>query len=247
MTDDSISGLESIGRNEPCPCGSGKKYKKCHYRAHQVEKEARKKTILVEEQVNETTSPLDFYKLLVRVHQENAVSVISDLMHDLSPLRTAYPDAVAYVAAVAAGDERLPAGPDFELLRLRIDGPDVLLLLVSGHDDPTAATVRFQVVVLRPHSLDADRVLRSVNALGYRLWTIDTSPLKKGDLDLEDIGFDRLDDVSWHESWLPPEGWTQKYYSSVLNGDNEAKGEVPAVETEPPDPAVDAPNPDESS
>jgi uncharacterized protein YecA (UPF0149 family) len=24
--------VEKIGRNEPCPCGSGKKYKKCHGR-----------------------------------------------------------------------------------------------------------------------------------------------------------------------------------------------------------------------
>jgi preprotein translocase subunit SecA len=23
---------EKVGRNEPCPCGSGKKYKKCHGR-----------------------------------------------------------------------------------------------------------------------------------------------------------------------------------------------------------------------
>ena len=23
--------MQKIGRNEPCPCGSGKKYKKCHY------------------------------------------------------------------------------------------------------------------------------------------------------------------------------------------------------------------------
>ena len=22
--------FENVGRNEPCPCGSGKKYKKCH-------------------------------------------------------------------------------------------------------------------------------------------------------------------------------------------------------------------------
>ena len=22
---------EKVGRNDPCPCGSGKKYKKCHY------------------------------------------------------------------------------------------------------------------------------------------------------------------------------------------------------------------------
>ena len=24
--------LKKVGRNEPCPCGSGKKYKKCHGR-----------------------------------------------------------------------------------------------------------------------------------------------------------------------------------------------------------------------
>ncbi|MFN3270057.1 MAG: SEC-C metal-binding domain-containing protein, partial [Candidatus Kapaibacteriota bacterium] len=26
----SISDYKSIGRNDPCPCGSGKKYKHCH-------------------------------------------------------------------------------------------------------------------------------------------------------------------------------------------------------------------------
>ena len=25
-----ITSEKKIGRNEPCPCGSGKKYKKCH-------------------------------------------------------------------------------------------------------------------------------------------------------------------------------------------------------------------------
>jgi preprotein translocase subunit SecA len=24
------SEFENVGRNDPCPCGSGKKYKKCH-------------------------------------------------------------------------------------------------------------------------------------------------------------------------------------------------------------------------
>ncbi|WP_171842287.1 SEC-C metal-binding domain-containing protein, partial [Vibrio parahaemolyticus] len=27
-----------VGRNEPCWCGSGKKYKKCHLSRHQEEK-----------------------------------------------------------------------------------------------------------------------------------------------------------------------------------------------------------------
>ena len=26
------SGVQKVGRNDPCPCGSGKKYKKCHGR-----------------------------------------------------------------------------------------------------------------------------------------------------------------------------------------------------------------------
>jgi preprotein translocase subunit SecA len=26
----SNNGSEAIGRNDPCPCGSGKKYKRCH-------------------------------------------------------------------------------------------------------------------------------------------------------------------------------------------------------------------------
>jgi preprotein translocase subunit SecA len=25
-----IRAEEKVGRNDPCPCGSGKKYKKCH-------------------------------------------------------------------------------------------------------------------------------------------------------------------------------------------------------------------------
>jgi preprotein translocase subunit SecA len=25
-----LADEEQIGRNDPCPCGSGKKYKKCH-------------------------------------------------------------------------------------------------------------------------------------------------------------------------------------------------------------------------
>jgi preprotein translocase subunit SecA len=25
-----VRGSDKVGRNDPCPCGSGKKYKKCH-------------------------------------------------------------------------------------------------------------------------------------------------------------------------------------------------------------------------
>jgi preprotein translocase subunit SecA len=30
LTSSSTGGQPEVGRNDPCPCGSGKKYKKCH-------------------------------------------------------------------------------------------------------------------------------------------------------------------------------------------------------------------------
>lgn len=35
LDDDSIEMAPPPGRNDPCPCGSGKKYKKCHLEAHE--------------------------------------------------------------------------------------------------------------------------------------------------------------------------------------------------------------------
>ena len=29
-TAQTVAAGQKVGRNEPCPCGSGKKYKKCH-------------------------------------------------------------------------------------------------------------------------------------------------------------------------------------------------------------------------
>jgi hypothetical protein len=33
-----LERLSSTGRNEPCPCGSGKKYKKCHMAADEAKR-----------------------------------------------------------------------------------------------------------------------------------------------------------------------------------------------------------------
>lgn len=38
--------MEKVGRNEPCPCGSGKKYKNCHQQS-EGQKGARNKSIFI--------------------------------------------------------------------------------------------------------------------------------------------------------------------------------------------------------
>ena len=34
-----VGMFDNVGRNDPCPCGSGKKFKHCHYREIQAKRE----------------------------------------------------------------------------------------------------------------------------------------------------------------------------------------------------------------
>ncbi len=37
--------MEKVGRNDPCPCGSGKKYKNCHQKAEEHSSSSKKTLI----------------------------------------------------------------------------------------------------------------------------------------------------------------------------------------------------------
>ena len=38
--------MEKVGRNEPCPCGSGKKYKNCHEKEGGLKKKSNRSVII---------------------------------------------------------------------------------------------------------------------------------------------------------------------------------------------------------
>ena len=55
--------MSKIGRNEPCPCGSGKKYKKCHLK-EEVEANSEK---------NDSQEKMNFDQL---IRQYNSVQIL---------------------------------------------------------------------------------------------------------------------------------------------------------------------------
>ena len=172
---------ENIGRNDPCPCGSGRKYKKCCQRAHRLKKETEKKSNTPDRLIKAGTIPWKVYKVLTQVQQNNALGLFFDLTHDEAPLRERFADKAAFVSAVDEGQEILPAGPDFDLVHQRLDGPDVYLLL--REDDPKKKHVDFQVITLRPNEIDGDGQSREVDHKGYRLWDYQRHRLEREDLD----------------------------------------------------------------
>ena len=201
-TDDSAANVpENIGRNDPCPCGSGKKYKKCCYRTHQVQKEAAKTNRSVENLIGPGTSPWDFYKILAQTHASNLVNLFWELGHELGPFRETYPSKEAFIRAISAGDEGLVAGPEYDLRWIRHDGPDVYLLLTRGLRDPKRDALDFDVVHLRPNELGAERDTRAATHRGWRIWEVHRHERGKGevgddhDLGLRDLGYE------WAAEW----------------------------------------------
>jgi tetratricopeptide (TPR) repeat protein len=73
-----------IGRNEPCPCGSGKKYKKCCLRKHEKIKDLLRGSVEFQEPEAEEEGPPEYvvkgFDLLAANNYEEAISYASDLI-----------------------------------------------------------------------------------------------------------------------------------------------------------------------
>ena len=161
---------ENIGRNDPCPCGSGQKYKKCCQRSHRLQKESEKKSNEPHRLIGSASLPLRVYKVLSQVHANNAVGLFYELCHDQGPLRTRFADKSAFVEAIDSGDTFLPAAKDFEFLHIRLDEPHTYLVL--RYDDPKLSSTQFQVITLRRNEVDADGTEREAEHKGFRVWDI---------------------------------------------------------------------------
>ena len=73
-----------IGRNEPCPCGSGKKYKKCCLRKHEKIKDLLRSSMDFQEPEAEEEGPPEYvvkgFDLLAASNYEEAINYASDLL-----------------------------------------------------------------------------------------------------------------------------------------------------------------------
>jgi tetratricopeptide (TPR) repeat protein len=73
-----------IGRNEPCPCGSGKKYKKCCLRQHEKIKDLLRSSVDFEEPEGQEEGPPEYvvkgFDLLAASDYEEAISYASNLL-----------------------------------------------------------------------------------------------------------------------------------------------------------------------
>jgi hypothetical protein len=193
----SLPIFANLGRNDACPCGSGKKYKKCHAPIHQIERESAQKTRHVAALIGPDTIPWSFLKVMEQATEDNLLVFLWELLHEESPLRARHASQQAFIAATDKGTQLLPASRGFSLLRYRLDEPDTTLLL--SREDMLADTITFQLITLRRNEVGADGAARQVQHPGLRLWEL--AQVVNPRAEIKDINAVSLSDVGL--DWTP--------------------------------------------
>lgn len=138
------------GRNDPCPCGSGKKYKKCCYKKDQVDKRVAERRREVDVVLEPDAS---IYKVWLEWRAARRLAdfnFLFDLVRDDSPLKQRLGDRERFVAACSDGAAAIPTGEAAEFRHLRVvDGSSAQLLQTVGLKDPAAHKVRCECITLR--------------------------------------------------------------------------------------------------
>lgn len=140
----------SIGRNAPCPCGSGQKYKKCCASKDQLAKRVATTTCDVSEELAPDATVYVVWRAWRKAREVSDFNFLFDLIVSDSPLGATVGDRAAFVAACADGTAVIPTGERaaFDHLSIR-EGELAKLLQTVDADDPASPTVTCECIECR--------------------------------------------------------------------------------------------------
>lgn len=174
----------NVGRNDPCPCGSGKKYKKCHFRKNQTKQLAQKPTLPLDQFITPGQIPYQWYKGLTTLINRRDWALVYEVFQPDSPIHTRYGSLEAFVELARTRHTDIPAGGEFELRRFRLLGDRVFIMGARDLDNRRTQTAEFEVLDL----------LETPN--GYRLLDMERQDIEKSTLDEgEDPAFEQFEIV----------------------------------------------------
>ena len=130
----------SVGRNDPCPCGSGKKYKKCCARQHQLEAKLADTRRDSAEVLGDDATIYQVYDEWRNAREVTDFNFMFDLLHEEGALRAGFGDREGFVAQCADGTAKIPSAAAV-FRHLLIVGAKADLLQTIGLDDPRMGSV----------------------------------------------------------------------------------------------------------
>ncbi|MBN1945269.1 MAG: SEC-C domain-containing protein [Bradymonadales bacterium] len=159
-----------VGRNDPCPCGSGLKYKKCCARKDEIEHRVAEHIRQVDEVLDEQATVYRVWCEWRKAKEMADFNFLYDLIAKDCPLNGQFADRTAFLTACDDGTDQIPSGEPARFKTLRIiDGQEAFLLQTLGESEPGQLNVRCE----RIHFHRTDR--------GWRLWELTVREVPKSE------------------------------------------------------------------
>lgn len=157
----------SLHRNDPCSCGSGKKYKSCCMKLAEVRTRLERTTIDVLEVITPQTIPYFWWKKWNEMRTRGELGVLWDMFHVDGLYRGRYEDRDHFYRD--AQMHPLPSGPDWILEKIKVDEKEAFLLSSRGREEPRVKHISLEMMHLQ----------RTVD--GWRLFDVKSDRVTKGE------------------------------------------------------------------
>jgi hypothetical protein len=141
--------FSSARRNDPCPCGSGKKFKNCHYKEFQVQREAQKQHVSLGSFVRPNQYPFQWLKGIQMLVNRRDWAVLHEVFEEGSPAHQAHPSAEDFVEKARDSVNFAPASGDFEVRRFHVVEEFAFIMGARGLEDRRARDIQWEVLALR--------------------------------------------------------------------------------------------------
>ncbi len=113
-------------RNDPCHCGSGRKYKVCCMRKDEARKQLSQSSVDVNTYITAQTKPYTFWQRWSKALQRSDYGLVFELLTQDGELKHAFKNEEDFFGNLQGMD--LPAKPNWSLLKLKIDNDRLYFL-----------------------------------------------------------------------------------------------------------------------
>lgn len=149
-----------IQRNDPCHCGSGKKYKKCCMKLDQAKTSLARSSQDVTQLINVQTIPYAWWKIWRNARMRSDYSFLYDLLHDEGPFKASFESREDFYTR--SQTKPLPSGEEWTIQKIKLDEVEAHILSSRFQGDP------------RVNYVDVEMMHLKKIAEGWRLFAVDT-------------------------------------------------------------------------
>ncbi len=141
--------FSGVRRNDPCPCGSGKKFKRCCFQKQLIAEQTERETISLDKFINADQNAYLWFKGIRQIVNRRDWKLLYEAFDEGSSVKDRFPNVESFIEVARESSDNAPLGGEVELRRFRLLGDSIWIMAARGLEDRRRPSAEFEVVGAR--------------------------------------------------------------------------------------------------